>query len=80
MNLEELLYKAKDIMSKNVVKVFTHDNVKYVCNLMVKNNLDETIVINEVNKLEGIFTRNDLAEVERIFAKKEISLYSMKRL
>lgn len=70
MNLEELLYKAKDIMSKNVVKVFTHDNVKYVCNLMVKNNLDETIVINEVNKLEGIFTRNDLAEVERIFAKK----------
>ncbi|WP_010294875.1 sigma-54-dependent Fis family transcriptional regulator [Clostridium senegalense] len=69
MNLEELIYKAEDIMNKNFVKVFSHDTVKYATEAMIKNNLDEVIIINELDRLEGIFTRNDLAKVENVNSK-----------
>lgn len=63
MNLSELLYKVKDIMNTEFIKVKESDTLEYVSNLMINNNSDEAIVVDESEKLKGIFTRNDLAKL-----------------
>ena len=65
MNLSELLYRVKDIMNVNFVKVEEKNNLSDIADLIINNNLDEVIVVDKYDRLRGMFTRKDLARVSR---------------
>jgi CBS domain-containing protein len=53
-------YKAVDIMSKDVLKVYEEDSLEYVANLMIEKSINRVPVVDEENKIKGIICRYDI--------------------
>lgn len=66
MNIAELLYKVKDIMSRDFIKVNNNISVKAVAEVMRSKDRDEVVIVDEDDKLLGIFTRRDLAKIDMV--------------
>jgi PAS domain S-box-containing protein len=64
-NIGELLYKVRDIMDKEFIKVTTDENNIDTFNKMVEMNKDEAIIVDNNGKLAGIITRKDFAKFKK---------------
>ncbi|WFD10631.1 CBS domain-containing protein [Tepidibacter hydrothermalis] len=53
-------YKARDIMSKDVMTVKEDDSVEYVANEMIKKSINRVPVVDDNNYIKGIICRYDL--------------------
>ncbi|SHH48384.1 CBS domain-containing protein [Tepidibacter thalassicus] len=53
-------YKAEDIMSKDVLKVYEEDSLEYVANLMIEKSINRVPVVDKENKIKGIICRYDI--------------------
>lgn len=65
MSISELIYKVRDIMTTEVIKVYADENLEDVLNKMIVSYRDEVLIMDESDKLKGIFTMNDMAKVKK---------------
>lgn len=63
--ITDLLFKVKDIMNKDFIKVLPYDTINYAMNLMIEQFKDEVVVLDENEVLIGLFTRFDLAKIKK---------------
>ncbi len=65
MEISELLFPVKDIMNKQFIKVKGNESIKDTLHKMIEANKDEVLVVDEVEKLIGVFTRKDIAKITK---------------
>lgn len=73
MDISELIYKVKDIMTTDFIKVYENENIEDVFNKMIESYRDEVLIMDVNDKIRGIFTRKDVAKIR----KKGISFESL---
>lgn len=64
MTIDELIFKTKDIMTTDFIKVDAGETIREVSDRMAREYRDEVLVVDRTNKLLGIFTRRDLANIK----------------
>jgi len=64
LTIDELIFKTKDIMTTEFIKVDSGESIREVSDKMARAYRDEVLVVDKTNKLVGIFTRKDLAKVK----------------
>ena len=64
MTIDELIFKTKDIMTTEFIKVDSGESIRAVSDKMARAYRDEVLVVDKTNKLVGIFTRKDLARIK----------------
>lgn len=65
MSIAELIYRVKDIMAKDFIKVTVDTSVKEALYMMIEGYKDEVVITDESHKLQGIFTMNDMAKIKK---------------
>lgn len=65
MSIAELIYRVKDIMTKDFIKVDVDTSVKEALYMMIEGYKDEVVITDEGHKLQGIFTMNDMAKIKK---------------
>lgn len=73
MIISDLIYKVRDIMEREFIKVSIDTNIRCALDMMIENYRDEVLIVDSDGKLRGIFTMKDMSEVK----KKGISLDSL---
>lgn len=73
MDISELIYKVKDIMTTDFIKVYENENIQDVFNKMMESYRNEVLIMDVNEKIRGIFTRNDVTKIR----KKGISFESL---
>ncbi|KZL90020.1 sigma-54 dependent transcriptional regulator PrdR [Clostridium magnum] len=63
MDIPELTYKVKDIMTTDFIKVYENDNIEDVFNKMIESYRDEVLIMDANDKIRGIFTRSDVTKI-----------------
>jgi PAS domain S-box-containing protein len=61
MNIAEVLFKVKDIMNMDFIKVCIRATIKDISDRMVEENRGEVIIVDDDDKIAGIFTSYDLS-------------------
>jgi PAS domain S-box-containing protein len=64
LTIDELIFKTKDIMTTEFIKVDSSESIREVSDKMARAYRDEVLVVDKTNKLVGIFTRKDLARIK----------------
>lgn len=64
MSISELIYKVRDIMTKEFIKVDTNETIRDALNKMIESYRDEVVITDKKDKLAGIFTMNDVAKIK----------------
>ncbi len=64
MKIDELIFKTKDIMTTDFIRVESGDTIREVSDRMARQYRDEALVVGKTGKLLGIFTRKDLAKIK----------------
>jgi len=64
LTIDELIFKTKDIMTTEFIKVDSGESLRAVSDKMARAYRDEVLVVDKTNKLVGIFTRKDLARIK----------------
>jgi PAS domain S-box-containing protein len=64
LTIDELIFKTKDIMTTEFIKVDSRESILAVSDKMARAYRDEVLVVDKTNKLVGIFTRKDLARIK----------------
>lgn len=64
MDIINSFLKVKDIMNVKFLKVPQNTKIKKVFNAMIKNNMDEVLIVDEYKNLTGIFTRKNLSQLD----------------
>jgi PAS domain S-box-containing protein len=62
--MDELIFKTKDIMTTDFIRVESGETIQEVSDRMVRQYRDEVLVVDKTGKLLGIFTRKDLAKIK----------------
>lgn len=65
MSIAELIYRVKDIMTKDFIKVAVDTSVKEALYMMIEGYKEEVVITDEGHKLQGIFTMNDMAKIKK---------------
>lgn len=65
MSIAELIYRVKDIMTKDFIKVDVDTSVKEALYMMIEGYKEEVVITDEGHKLQGIFTMNDMAKIKK---------------
>jgi PAS domain S-box-containing protein len=65
MGMSELIYKVRDIMTTEFIKVYSDESIKDTLNRMIESYRDEVLIIDKKDKLVGIFTMNDVAKAKK---------------
>lgn len=65
MSIAELIYRVKDIMTKDFIKVTVDTSVKEALYMMIEGYKEEVVITDEGHKLQGIFTMNDMAKIKK---------------
>lgn len=63
--ITQLLYKVRDIMNKDFIKVKVGETIDDAMKKMIEYFKDEVLVVDENGGLSGIFTRYDLAKLKK---------------
>jgi PAS domain S-box-containing protein len=64
LTIDELIFKTKDIMTTEFIKVDSSESIRDVSDKMARAYRDEVLVVDKTNKLVGIFTRKDIARIK----------------
>ncbi|MTK12059.1 MAG: CBS domain-containing protein [Clostridiaceae bacterium] len=65
MSISELIYRVKDILTKDFIKVNVDTSVKEALYMMIEGYKDEVVITDEDDKLQAIFTMNDMAKIKQ---------------
>ncbi len=65
MSISELIYRVKDILTKDFIKVNVDTSVKDALYMMIEGYKDEVVITDEDDKLQAIFTMNDMAKIKQ---------------
>jgi PAS domain S-box-containing protein len=64
LKIDELIFKTKDIMTTDFIRVESGETIQEVSDRMARQYRDEVLVVDKTGKLLGIFTRKDLAKIK----------------
>jgi PAS domain S-box-containing protein len=64
LGIDELVFKVRDIMMSDFIKVYVDETISDVSNKMIKEYRDEVLVVDYNEKLAGIFTMKDLSRIK----------------
>ncbi|MBP1743488.1 MAG: hypothetical protein H6Q58_466 [Firmicutes bacterium] len=64
LTIDELIFKTKDIMTTDFIKVESGETIRVASDRMAREYRDEVFIVDKTNKLLGIFTRKDLANIK----------------
>ena len=65
MSISELIYKVRDIMTTEFIKIYANENIGNALNRMIESYRDEVLVVGIDGKMSGIFTMNDVAKIKK---------------
>lgn len=65
MGISELIYRVKDIMTKDFIKATVDTSIKDALYMMIEGYKEEVVITDEDHKLRGIFTMNDMAKIKK---------------
>lgn len=65
MGISELIYKVRDIMTTEFIKVYANESIGNALNRMIESYRDEVLVVGIDDKMSGIFTMNDVAKIKK---------------
>ncbi|HSN58782.1 MAG TPA: sigma-54 dependent transcriptional regulator PrdR [Clostridiaceae bacterium] len=64
LKMDELIFKTKDIMTNDFIRVESGESIKEVSDKMARQYRDEVLVVDKTGKLLGIFTSKDLTKIK----------------
>jgi PAS domain S-box-containing protein len=65
VGISELIYRVKDIMTKDFIKATVDTSIKDALYMMIEGYKEEVVITDEDHKLRGIFTMNDMAKIKK---------------
>ena len=65
MTIDELVFKVKDIMMLDFIKVNIDESIKEASNKMIRDYRNEVLIVDNNDNLIGIFTMKDLARIRK---------------
>lgn len=65
MSISEIIYKVRDIMLKDFIKVREDESIRNALNRMIESYRDEVLIEDKNGKLKAIFTMNDVAKIKK---------------
>jgi len=65
MTIDELVFKVKDIMMLDFIKVNIDESIKEASNKMIRDYRNEVLIVDNNDILIGIFTMKDLARIRK---------------
>jgi transcriptional regulator with PAS, ATPase and Fis domain len=65
MSISEIIYKVRDIMLKDFIKVTEDESINNALNKMIEFYRDEVLIEDKEGKLKAIFTMNDVAKIKK---------------
>ena len=65
MTIDELVFKVKDIMMLDFIKVNIDESIKEASNKMIRDYRNEVLIVDNNDNLIGIFTMKDLACIKK---------------
>ncbi|WPC42025.1 sigma-54 dependent transcriptional regulator PrdR [Clostridium sp. JS66] len=65
MSISEIIYKVRDIMLKDFIKVREDESIRNALNRMIESYRDEVLIEDKSGKLKAIFTMNDVAKIKK---------------
>lgn len=65
MSISEIIYKVRDIMLKDFIKVREDETIRNALNRMIESYRDEVLIEDKNGELKAIFTMNDVAKIKK---------------